>query len=123
MCLQSNIGKRLWNHKAKLASYKPHVWFDQKYITNLISLKNSIKQYHVTHNSSDEMFIFTEKNTERTICISDFMGAIYINRTQKMKTFFPNTVTGNKESYSKRQIKAAKQAKELYGSLCYPSFK
>ena len=34
---------------------------------------------------------------------------------------FSNKVTGNKESYSKRNIKADEQAKELYASLGYPS--
>ena len=37
-----------------------------------------------------------------------------------MKTFFVNTVTGNKESYSKQHIKAAEQARGLYASIGYP---
>ena len=51
MRLQSNGGEMLITHKAYVASYKPHVWFDQKAITNLIALKNLIKQYRVTYNS------------------------------------------------------------------------
>ena len=39
--LQSNGGKMLIDHKVD--SYKQHVWFVQKAITNLISIKNLIK--------------------------------------------------------------------------------
>jgi hypothetical protein len=36
---------------------------------------------------------------------------------------FINTVTGNKKNYSKRQIKGAEIAKELYAKLARPSMK
>ena len=52
MRLQSNRLKILITHKAKVACYKPHVWFDQKAITNLIFIKNLIKKYHVTYDIS-----------------------------------------------------------------------
>ena len=57
MCLQINGGKMLITHKAQVAGYNPCVWFDQKDITNLIALNNIIKQYRVTYNSLDDMFI------------------------------------------------------------------
>ena len=43
MHLQSNGVKMIITHKSQVASYNPHVWFDQKSITNLISIKNLIK--------------------------------------------------------------------------------
>ena len=57
MRLQSNGCKMIITHKAQLACYKPHVWFYQKSITNLIYLKNFINQYYVTCDSLYEMFI------------------------------------------------------------------
>ena len=57
MCLQINRGKILITHKAEVSGYKPHVWFDQKSIINLISLGNLVKKYHATYNSLDDMFI------------------------------------------------------------------
>ena len=48
MCFQSNGGKIFIYYKAQVSGYKTHFLFDQIYITNLISHKNSIKQYHVT---------------------------------------------------------------------------
>ena len=57
MRLQSNRWKMLITHKAQVARYKPHVWFDQTDITNLIALNNTINQYRVTYDSLDLMFI------------------------------------------------------------------
>ena len=51
MSLHSNVGKMLIVHKLKASGYKPHVWFDQKSITNLIALKNLINKYRVTYDS------------------------------------------------------------------------
>ena len=53
MRLHSNGGKMIIAHKAEVGSYKPLVWFDQKSITNLIALKNLIKQYCVTEDILD----------------------------------------------------------------------
>ena len=53
MCLQSNGGKMIITNKAEVASYKPRVWFEQESITNLITLKNPIKQYRFTYYSLD----------------------------------------------------------------------
>ena len=36
---------------------------------------------------------------------------------------FINTVSGNKEGYTKRQVKVAEVAMTLYAKLCYPSWK
>ena len=57
MCLHSNGGKVLITHRAQIAGYKPHVWFGQTSITNLIALKDIIKQYCVTYNSLYDIFI------------------------------------------------------------------
>ena len=61
MRLRSNGGKILISHKAQVAVYKPHVWFDQKAITKLIDLKNPIRQYSVTYDSLDDIFIVHQK--------------------------------------------------------------
>ena len=57
MRLQSNGGNMIINHKSQVAGYKAYVWFYQKSITNLVYLKNIIKNYCITYYSLDEMFI------------------------------------------------------------------
>ena len=55
--LHINRGEMLITHKAQVYSYKPHVWFEQKSITNIVALNNIINQYFVTYTSLDDMFI------------------------------------------------------------------
>ena len=58
MLLHSNWGKILITNKAQAYGYKSHVWFNQKPITNSISLRNIIKQYSFTCDNLDDMLIF-----------------------------------------------------------------
>ena len=53
MHLRSNGGKMLITHKTQVSSNKPHIWFHQEAITNLIDIKDLINQYHSTYNSLD----------------------------------------------------------------------
>ena len=46
----------------------------------------------------------------------------YYNHRNKHFAFI-NTVSGNKEGYTQRQIKSAEVARTLYAKLCYPSWK
>ena len=48
MHLQSNGVNMIITHKSQVTGYKPHVWFYQKYITNLIYLNDIINQYCIT---------------------------------------------------------------------------
>jgi hypothetical protein len=45
------------SHKASILGYHNNVWFSKRAITNIIALKNLIKQYCVTYDSNDEMFV------------------------------------------------------------------
>ena len=49
-------------------------------------------------------------------------GLHYYNPCNKHFAFI-NTVSGNKEGYTKRQVKGTEVARTLYAKLCYPSWK
>ncbi len=34
-----------------------HMWYNKKVITNILALSNVIKQYQVTYDSNDQMFV------------------------------------------------------------------
>jgi hypothetical protein len=42
---------------ANIGEEKPAVWFSAKAITNILSLKEVIKSYHVTYSSYDKEFV------------------------------------------------------------------
>jgi hypothetical protein len=55
--MQSNGGTMTIGYEASLPGYDQKVWFNKKAITNIIALKNLIKQYRVTYDSHQETFV------------------------------------------------------------------
>jgi hypothetical protein len=43
--------------QAIMPGYHMHIWYNKTAITNILSLSNVIKQYRVTYNSNDQMFV------------------------------------------------------------------
>ena len=57
MKVQGNGGTLAVTHKATVPRYKQYVWFSKDTITNIIALKNLIKQYQVTYDSTDKIYV------------------------------------------------------------------
>jgi hypothetical protein len=124
MRLQSNGGSMTVNHKATIEGYKKKVWFSKDAITNIIALSNLIQQYHVTYDSRDQIFV-VHRETQNKPNMEFRMhesGLHYFDPSNEAYTFV-NTVSGNKEGYTQRQIKGAESARILYAKLGYPSTK
>jgi hypothetical protein len=47
--------------QAIMPVYHAHVWYNKIAITNILSLSNVIKQYFVTYDSNDQMFVVHRK--------------------------------------------------------------
>jgi hypothetical protein len=124
MNLQSNGGTMQIRHKASISGYHKQVWFSKFALTNIIALSNLIKQYRVTYDSGDEMFVVHRKtnNLPNMEFKMHSCGLHYYEPTDKDFTFI-NTVDDNKKAFSKRQLKGAELARTLYATLGYPSIK
>ena len=126
MWLKSNGGTMKVNHKATINGYDRPVWFSKDAITNIIALKNIIRQYRVTYNSDELTFAVhreaaNKKNMEFRMHANGFHW--YDPREDITEFAFMETVAGNKKGFTKRQIKGAETAKGLYKTLSYPSIK
>ena len=114
------------NHKATINGYERPVWFSKDAITNIIALKNIIWQYRVTYNSDEFTFVVHRKATNKKN-MEFRMHAnglhCYDPREYITQFAFMETVAGNKKGFTKRQIKDAENAKNLYTTLSYPSVK
>ena len=55
--VQSNGGTLVVNQLSDMPGYKIKTWFRNKDITNIVSLKNIIKQYRVTYDSNEKQFV------------------------------------------------------------------
>jgi hypothetical protein len=124
MKLKSNGGTMVVTKKAEVAGYHAPVWYDKHAITNILALRTVIKQYRVTYNSDEKMFVVHrdsagEPNMEFRMHESGLH--IYDPRTEAL--MFITTVSGNKEGFTKRQINGAEVTQTLYATLGYPSWK
>jgi hypothetical protein len=125
MKLQSNGGTMKINHKASITGYDNEGWFSKDAITNIITLSNLIKQYRVTYDSNNEMFVVHREHVDKPNMEFKMhkSGLHYFNPKDANFTFNINTVSDNKKGFTKRQIKGAEQARTLYATLGYPSIK
>ena len=124
MRLKSNSGTMLVTHKGKMAGYHKNIWFSKRSITNIIALSNVIKKYRVTCDNEDKMFIVHieaegKPNMEFRMHKS---GLHYYDPHNKYFAFI-NTISGNKEGYTQRNVKGAEVTRTVYAKLCYPSWK
>ena len=64
MILRINGRKMLIYHKAVVSEYIKYMWFDKTAITYIFSLNILIKEYRVTYNSLDQIFIAHRKKQQ-----------------------------------------------------------
>ena len=63
MRLKSNGGTMVVTKKAEMAGYHTDVWFDRNAITNILALSNVIKQYCITYDSDEQMFLVVHRES------------------------------------------------------------
>jgi hypothetical protein len=111
--------------KAAMPGYNNDVWFSTRAITNIIALRNSIQQYRVAYDSDDKMFVVHRESQGKPnmeLCMHN-CGLHYYDPRNENHLAFINTISENKEGFTKRQIKGAELARTLYKTLSYPSMK
>jgi hypothetical protein len=57
MRLKSNGGTMVVTKKVDMAGYHTPVWYSKHAITNILALSNVIKQYRLTYDSDEQMFV------------------------------------------------------------------
>lgn len=91
------------------------VWFSNKAITNILSLKDVIERYQVTYDSYDD-----DNNLPNMIFRMHSSG-LHFYDPKREEFNFVVTVEDNMKSYSKWQIAAADKARTLMAGLAFPS--
>jgi ribosomal protein S4E len=98
-----------------MPGYNKDVWFSTRAITNIITLSNFIQQYRVTYDSNDKMFVVHRESQDKPnmeLCMHKCGLHYYDPRNEKYLAFV-NTVSENKEGFTKRHIKSAELARTL----------
>jgi hypothetical protein len=106
-----------------MEGYNKTVWFSNRAITNIIVLRNLIDHYRVTYDSDDLMFVVHRESESKPNMEFNMhkSGLHYYDPTKENHLTFVNTVLENKTGFTKRQIKCAEIARNLYKTLSYPS--
>jgi hypothetical protein len=122
MRLKSNGGTMAVTRKSTMPGYNKDVWFSTRAITNIIALSNLIQKYRVTYDSDDNLFVVHQESQGKLnmeFCMHK-CGLHYYNQRNEKHLAFVNTVSENKEGFTKRQIKGADLAQTLYKTSSYP---
>jgi hypothetical protein len=100
--------------ECKVLGYDFWVWYTQRAMTNILSLKNLIRLYRVTYDS--------EKRTSFIVHREEFglPDMVFPEKIDEQYGFV-QTVAKNMKLFTKRQIDGALQARHLYETLGYPS--
>ena len=124
MRLKSNGGTMIVTHKAKMAGCHKNMFFSKRSITNIIALSNVIQKYQVTYDIEDKMFmVHQEAESKPNMEFKMHKSGLHYYNPRNKHFAFINTVSGNKEGYTQRQVQGAEVASTLYAKLCYPSWK
>ncbi|MGL6130279.1 MAG: hypothetical protein ACRCZ9_01525, partial [Fusobacteriaceae bacterium] len=122
MTLQSNGGSMTVHMIADVGEDAKPVWFSEKAITNILSLKDVVERYAVSYNSNESAFIVHRDNRGLPdMLFKMHRSGLHYFYPNKKDFMFISTVRDNMLPYSKRQIAGAQKAKDLYASLAYPS--
>ena len=121
MTVITNGGGLSTNLMGGLANYKD-VWFDERAVTNILSLYN-VKQhgYRVFYDSNLEDAFIVEKPNGDIFKFTPSPDGLYYLDTRTQGINMLNTVEDNKIQYSKRDLKRASEARSTYRKICTPS--
>ena len=117
--LETNAGTSMTNKIADIPDFGT-TWFDERGITNILSLAQVRKKFKVTYDSDLNIFLVHIKDKLIPFRESE-EGLYYFNPTAVKHKSMVQTVDDNKAFYTDRQQERAKRARELLHTLGCPS--
>jgi hypothetical protein len=108
---------------ASLGKGKPDVWFSLKAITNILSLQDVIRSYHVSYDSRDDtsFIVHCQDHGLPNMIFKMHWSGLHFYDPRRSEFSFLVTVEDNMKLFTKRQIMGAEKACSLYAGLAYPS--
>ena len=90
------------------------VWFSPKAITNILSLQDVKRHYHVTYDSYDEAFIvWPEEQGLPNMVFKEHSSRLHFYNPKHDAFLFVITVEENMKPFTKRQVISAEKARSL----------
>lgn len=119
MTLNGNGGKIYTRFKCNIKNLDQEVWYNGKYITNVMSLSMIARYYHVTYDSSKDKAFIIHRPGKPNLRFESHSSGFHLLRTTKTM-FFVQTLEYRIEGYSKREVSTSRKANILHASVGYP---
>ena len=129
-------GQRISRHVVD-TKFFGQVWYNDTFITNILSLANVVKYARVTMDSSNKNSIFVHREDGMVMEFKQYkFGIYYVDVTEQGKqsntssdinyNYYPSfsliqTIEDNKSKYTKRKVRNAERARALMRKLGSPS--
>ena len=127
LVISSNGGTSTTWRMGTLAGYGD-VWYDPSRITNIVSLAQVMKKYHVSYDSTDNVFIITKPDGTVYRFTQVPSGLYYydlasMESNKQMGIALVETVAAKKSKYSRADYSRTIVARELQVKIGHPSVK
>ena len=119
--VKGNGGALTTNKKGYLPNFGD-VWYDDRAITNILSLDSVAQKYRVTYDSEGK-HCFTVHKPDELVHFNRAPNGLYYHDTLERDITLLNTVEDNKSKFSARQVQRAEVARKVYRMVGYPSIK
>ena len=123
MTLLGNGGVMSTNQMASIRNLdtRDPVWYHPEYITNILSLAKIKEQYRVTYDSERGGAFVVHIPGSENLYFHCYSNGLHLIECNDQQFSFVQTLAGNMEGYSARQIKDARRALDLLAMLGHPS--
>ena len=120
LAIRCNAGTVRTNRRGEFGGLK--VWSMGDGIANVLSLGELSKLHHVTYDSKDGYFVVhTEKGEVRFVMDKSGMPCLDLASNEEAATMLIQTVRGNCEGYTPREVKEAREAVAAKALMFHPS--
>ena len=113
------------NQQGRLGNFPEPVWYNPKGVANILSLNSVKKYYRVTYDSAgSDTFVVTDTNSLKLHFKPSTKIGLYAlqgSSDRQEKWSFVNTVSNNKDMYTKRKVKAAAHAQRIQNIIMFAS--
>jgi hypothetical protein len=122
-----NAGVRTTNQQGRLGNFPEPVWYNPKGVENILSLNSVKKHYRVTYDSAEsDTFMVTDATNSLQLHFKPIKNGLYALRGpsfngQEKYWSFVNTISKNKDMYTKRELQAAARARKVQNIIMFPS--
>ena len=122
MTLLTNGGQITTRNQCRVQNLDQPVWYDSKFITNILSLGLLKAKYRITYDSSQSGEFIVHREHKSNLVFKPHPGGLHlIEILPNQQVSLVETVTDRKRGFSSREVSDAKKAREVQVKMGLPS--